>query len=314
MDAVVDAGNASPAVRYAKCVDVSKRIRWDIERDVFRGRDFDFSKKFLPDRLSQVNRLAFLSQEGQRLLSQIQGRTYACIFGLVERFINAKVLELSREHWLGDQTALEALVGFSDEELKHQAMFRRIEKMIGAGMPEGYVRIADPNAVAGAVLSRSTWAVLGLTLDIELFTQLHYRSSIDLDPNLSELWKDVFLFHWREESQRAILDELEWVREDARLSEAERDAAVDDLIALVGAVDVILQAQSAADSEYFFRICGHELHPAERQQVREGVLRAYRWQYIESGLQEPRFAATLRSLTSEAQMQRIAAALEPIMR
>jgi hypothetical protein len=64
MDAVVDAGNASPAVRYAKCVDVSKRIRWDIERDVFRGRDFDFSKKFLPDRLSQVNRLAFLSQEG----------------------------------------------------------------------------------------------------------------------------------------------------------------------------------------------------------------------------------------------------------
>ena len=314
MDAVVDAGNASPAVRYAKCVDVSKRIRWDIERDVFRGRDFDFSKKFLPDRLSQVNRLAFLSQEGQRLLSQIQGRTYACIFGLVERFINAKVLELSREHWLGDQTALEALVRFSDEELKHQAMFRRIDKMIGAGMPEGYVRTADPNAVAGAVLSRSTWAVLGLTLDIELFTQLHYRSSIDVDPNLSELWKDVFLFHWREESQHAILDELEWVREDARLSEAERDAAVDDLIGLLGAVDVILQAQSAADSEYFFRICGHALHPAERQQVREAVLRAYRWQYIVSGVQEPRFAATLRSLTSEAQMQRIAAALEPIMR
>jgi len=314
MDAVVDAGNASPAVRYAKCLDVSKRIRWDIERDVFRGRDFDFSKKFLPDRLSQVNRLAFLSQEGQRLLSQIQGRTYACIFGLVERFINAKVLELSREHWLGDQTALEALVRFSDEELKHQAMFRRIEKMIGAGMPEGYVRTADPNAVAGAVLSRSTWAVLGLTLDIELFTQLHYRSSIDLDPNLSELWKDVFLFHWREESQHAILDELEWVREDARLSEAERDAAVDDLIGLLGAVDLILQAQSAADSEYFFRICSHALHPAERQQVREAVLRAYRWQYIVSGVQEPRFAATLRSLTSEAQMQRIAAALGPIMR
>jgi hypothetical protein len=314
MDAVVDAGNASPAVRYAKCVDVSKRIRWDIERDVFRGRDFDFSKKFLPDRLSQVNRLAFLSQEGQRLLSQIQGRTYACVFGLVERFINAKVLELSRAHCLGDQTALEALVRFSDEELKHQAMFRRIDKMIGAGMPEGYVRTADPNAVAGAVLSRSTWAVLGLTLDIELFTQLHYRSSIDLDPNLSELWKDVFLFHWREESQHAILDELEWVREDAKLSEAERDAAVDDLIGLLGAVDVILQAQSAADSEYFFRICGHALHPAERQQVREAVLRAYRWQYIVSGVQEPRFAATLRSLTSEAQMQRIAAALEPIMR
>jgi len=34
----------------------------------------------------------------KRFVSQIQGRTYANIFGLVERFINAKVLELSRDH------------------------------------------------------------------------------------------------------------------------------------------------------------------------------------------------------------------------
>ena len=39
--------------RYAKCVEVSKRIRWDIDRDVIRGRKFDVSKKFLPDGLSQ---------------------------------------------------------------------------------------------------------------------------------------------------------------------------------------------------------------------------------------------------------------------
>src|SRR5688500_6498190 len=193
-----------------------------VEEDVIRRRRFDTAHKFLPDGLSLADAFTTLSASEKRFASQIQGRTYANIFGLVERFINAKVLELSHDHWFGDQVALEALVRFSDEELKHQAMFRRIDKMIGAGMPEGYVRTADPNAVAGAVLSRSTWAVLGLTLDIELFTQLHYRSSIDLDPNLSELWKDVFLFHWREESQHAILDELEWVREDAKLSEAER--------------------------------------------------------------------------------------------
>ncbi len=124
--------------RYAKCIEVSKRMRWDIDRDVIRGRAFDFSKKFLPDGLSKVDRLVFLTAAEQRLLSQIQGRTYANIFGLVERFIAAKVLEVSREHWLGDQTALEALVRFSDEELKHQEMFRRIEQMIGAGMPAGY--------------------------------------------------------------------------------------------------------------------------------------------------------------------------------
>ena len=313
MDMSVSAANATPADRYAKCVEVSKRIRWDIDKDVFRGRQFDFSKKFLPDGLSQVDRLGFLDAGEKRLLSQIQGRTYAYIFGLVERFINAKVLEVSREHWFGDQTALEALIRFSDEELKHQEMFRRIEKMIGEGMPEGYVAVPQPNDVAAAVLSKSTWAVLGLTLDIELFTQLHYRSSIDSDPNLSDLWKDVFLFHWREESQHAIIDELEWVREDAKLSDAQRDAAVDDLIALVGAVDGILQAQSAADAEYFFNICGRSSSDGEKQQVREGVLKAYRWQYIVSGVQEPRFAATLQSLVSDGQMQRIVTALTPIL-
>ena len=89
----------------------------------------------------------------------------------------------------------------------------------------------------------STWAVLALTCHIELFVQAHYRASIEHDDDLSELWKDVFLFHWREESQHAVLDEIEWQREDAKLTPAERDAAVDDLIALVGAVDGILQAR-----------------------------------------------------------------------
>ena len=114
-------------------------------------------------------------------MSQIQGRTYANIFGLVERFINAKVLELSHDHWFGDQVALEALVRFSDEELKHQALFRRIDKMVDDVLPKGYRFDVDPNAVAHAVLGKSTWAVLALTLDIELFTQLHYRQSIEPD-------------------------------------------------------------------------------------------------------------------------------------
>ncbi len=83
--------------RYAKCIENSKRMRFDIDRDVIRGRKLDFAKKFLPDGLSRVDRLIFLSAAEQRLLSQVQGRSYANIFGLVERFIAAKVLEVSRE-------------------------------------------------------------------------------------------------------------------------------------------------------------------------------------------------------------------------
>ena len=301
------------SARYAKCVEVSKRIRWDIDRDVIRQREFDFTKKFLPDGLTFVDRLTFLGGAERRLLSQIQGRSYANIFGLVERFIGAKILEVSRDHWLGDQIALEALVRFTDEEVKHQELFRRIEKLIGAGMPAGYSFAPQPNDVASVVLSKSTWSVLALTCLIELFTQAHYRASIEPDSELSPLFKDVFLFHWKEESQHAILDELEWVREDAKLTPQMRDAAIDDLIALVSAVDGILQVQSAADAHYFAQICEQSMTPVELETLKTTVLAAYRYQYIVSGVQIPRFSELLTRMITPGQSERIGAALAPIM-
>jgi len=298
--------------RYAKSVQASKRVRFDIDQDVIRGRTFDFAKKFLPDGLSKVHTLMFLSEREKQLISQIQGRSYANIFGLVERFIAAKVLEVSREHWFGDQVALEALVRFTDEEIKHQEMFRRIERMVALGMPEGYTFLPEPNAVAAAVLSKSTWAVLALTCHIEIFVLAHYRESIDPDQNLSDLWKDVFLHHMREESQHAILDELEWQREDAKLTPEARDQAVNDLIDLVGAVDGILQVQSAADADYFLRICGRAFGRDEVEKIQATFLAAYRWQYIVSGVQG-RFSEVLGRLITPAQFERIGAALAPIM-
>lgn len=304
---------AVPTERYARCVEVSKRVNWDIDKDVIRGRKFDMNQRLLPDGLSKVQEFTFLSEDEQRLLSQVQGRTYANIFGLVERYINAKVLELSGRHVLGDQVRLEALIRFSAEELKHQELFRRIEEMLSQQMPEGYACVADPNAVAAAVLSKSTWVVLALTCHIELFTLVHYRESIEHDDTLSPLYKDVFLYHWKEESQHAQLDEFEWRAEDSRITDAERDRAVDDLIALVGAVDGILQAQSKADAAYFAKINGRSLPRAEYLALEEGLLKAYRWQYIVSGVQVPRFQEILGEMITEAQFARIQAALAPIL-
>jgi hypothetical protein len=295
--------------RYARCIQTSKRVRWDIDKDVIRGRKFDTAHKFLPDGLSLADGFTTLSADEKRYVSQIQGRTYANIFGLVERFINAKVLEISEDHWLGDQVALEALVRFSDEELKHQALFRLVDAMAGDVLPAGYRFDVDHNAVARVVLGKSTWAVLALTLDIELFTQLHYRQSIDSDPQLSELFKDVFLFHWKEESQHAILDELEWVRHDAGLTPEKRDMAVDDFIELVVAVDGILQVQAQADASYFAATCGRAVGEAETRAIEAAFLQAYRWQYIHSGAQHPHFGKMLSSLITHDQGQRIQAAL-----
>ncbi len=304
---------AALSARYAKCIEASKRVRWDIDRDVIRGRHFDFGRKFLPDGLSHIGELPFLSADEARFLSQVQGRTYANMFALVERFIGAKTLELTEGHRLGDQIALEALVRLTDEELKHQALFRRLDAMAAQQMPPGYRFVPDANDVADAVLSKGTWAVMALTLDIEIFSLAHYRSSIDPETELCPLWKDVFLFHWKEESQHAILDEMEWRREHARLTEAERDRGVNELIELVAAVDGILQAQAAADASYFLASAGRAFGNDEAAAVRDCLLAAYRWQYIVSGAQQPRFGEVLQALTTPAQMQRIGQALAPIV-
>ena len=298
---------------YARCIEVSKRVRFEIDRDVIRGREFDFGQKFLPDGLSKVGRLEFLSREERRLVSQIQGRTYANMFGLVERFIGPKMLQASTDHWLGDQTAFEALVRFTDEELKHQEMFRRIERMCAAGMPQGYTFLPQPNDVAAVVLGKRSWAVLAFICDIELFVLAHYREAIEPDPELSPLWKDVFTFHAREESQHALIDELEWKREDAKVTSAERDAAVDDLIALVGAVDGILQGQARADAMYFLSIASRGFAAVAAAAIEQTFLEAYRWQYIVSGVQDARFQKILGGMVNGAQMERIGSALAPIM-
>jgi len=180
-------------------------------------------------------------------------------------------------------------------------------------MPPGYRFEASANDVAGFVLGKCTWAVLALTCHIELFSQAHYRASIGDAQGLSPLFKDVFLFHWKEESQHAIIDELEWIREDAKLtSAAQRDAAVDDLIALVRRC----RRHPARPGESRRGVLPEHDEtrgPRARCDVHATLLKAYRWQYIVSGAMQPRFQELLASLVDDAQMGRIQEALGPLM-
>jgi uncharacterized protein YggL (DUF469 family) len=114
---------------------------------------------------------------------------------------------------------------------------------------------------------------------------------------------------WKEESQHAILDELEWVRHDAGVTADERDKAVDEFIELVAAVDGIVQAQAKADTRYFAANCGRAVDEAEAKVIEARFLEAYRWQYIHSGAAHPHFRKALASLITDDQSTRIRAAL-----
>jgi hypothetical protein len=56
--------------RYARCVQTSKRVRWDIDADVIRGRHFGPADKFLPDGLSLAHSFTTLSGDEKRFVSQ----------------------------------------------------------------------------------------------------------------------------------------------------------------------------------------------------------------------------------------------------
>lgn len=98
-----------------------------------------------------------------------------------------------------------------------------------------------------------------------------------------------------------------------RASTPHRGIAVDDLINLVGAVDGICQLQAKADAVYFARCAGRSLTDDEVAAIHATTLAAYRWQYIGSGVQDPRFVAILEPMLTPAQGARIQAAMLPIV-
>ena len=85
------------------------------------------------------------------------------------------------------------------------------------------------------------------------------------------------------------------------------------MIGLVGAVDGIVQMQAEADSEYFVKVAGRAFNDQQVQSIRATMLAAYRWQYIISGVQDPRYLQLLGSMITAAQGARINDALVPIV-
>jgi len=78
-------------------------------------------------------------------------------------------------------------------------------------------------------------------------------------------------------------------------------------------VDGLLQLQAGADADYFLKVCGRKFSVQEQERVRAGVLKAYRWQYIVSGVEDSRFQAILGDMITPEQADRIGKALAPIM-
>ena len=192
---------------YAACLEGSIKNAWTVE-DCYQGRDFDFAKPFLPERMAGVSAISCLHDEEQRWLNQIRGNSFCHLFAVVEEYIVPMVMASAAQEVYGDETRLWSLVRFAEEEIKHQQLMGRACDQFAAGFGAPCGLIPGRETVAEVVLGRSELTALLLTSMIEWFTQLHYvehvRGSQSLDPH----FRDLLKFHWIDESRHARLDSL----------------------------------------------------------------------------------------------------------
>jgi hypothetical protein len=138
-----------------------------------------------------------------------------------------------------------------------------------------------------------------LTTLIEWFTQVHYIEHVRDDSGLDALFRELLRVHWLEEAQHAKLDTLlvAEIAETATLEE--REAAIDELLELGGAVDGLLSQQIELNIETLERVTDRRFTAAENEEITTKTRRAWRWTFLVSGLEHPNFVKLVNELTTE---------------
>src|SRR4029453_14430602 len=259
---------------YETCLDGSVKNAWTVD-DCFQGRDFDFTKPFLPDRIAGVSGIGCLTDIEKRKLNQIRGNSYCHIFAFVEEYIVPMVVDHARGDVYGDETRLWSLLRFAEEEVKHQEMLRRACSQFEAGFGTSCGLVPGRQQGGGVVLGTPPLTALLLTSMIEWFTQLHYVEHVRDRAELDELFRDILRFHWIDESRHARLDSL-LIDEVARgLGPEDREAAVDGLFELGNAVDGLLAQQVQLDIDALQLATGRTFSEPDRDEIRAHQQRAY---------------------------------------
>ncbi|MBT5048263.1 MAG: hypothetical protein HOM58_07155 [Rhodospirillaceae bacterium] len=282
---------------YTDCLDNAIKSAWTVD-DCFQGRDFNFSKRFLPDRIAGVGDISCLDEDEKMKFNQIRGNSYCHIFAFVEEYIIPMVMDHARKDVYGDETRLRYLLQFAGDETKHQAMFKRAMDQIESGFGVSCGVIPGREAVAEVVLGKSPLTALLLTSLIEWFTQQHYLEHVREDSDLDVLFRDMLKSHWIDESQHAKADTLLVEEVADGMSMEDRETAIDELLELGMAIDGMLANQIEMDMESLTMATGRTFSDDQKEEIRTHQRRAYRWTFLVSGLEHPNFVRLVDELTN----------------
>ena len=288
---------------YQAALAASESIHWRVEDIIGGEKRLDFTRPFMPESLAQTEPLTFLSQEEKRILNQIRGNAYLCIFGLVEEFILPFVLDHARPQLRGDDYRVRALLKFASEEAKHIQLFKQFRMEFEDGFGTICNVIGPPEAIAAAILKHDPLGVAITTLHIEWMVQRHYLESIKDDQDLDPQFKSLLKHHWVEEVQHAKLDTLMVEALAEGRTEAQIMSAVEEYLEIGGFLDGGLQQQVEFDLSSFEQASGRSLNETEAEEFRRVQLRANRWTYLGTGMTHEKVLETLESLTPKARQR-----------
>jgi len=288
---------------YQAALAASESIHWRVEDIIGGDKRLNFTQPFMPESLAQTEPLTFLSQEEKRILNQIRGNAYLCIFGLVEEFILPFVLDHARPQLHGDDFRVRALLKFASEEAKHIQLFKQFRMEFEDGFGTLCNVIGPPEAIATAILAHDPLAIAITTLHIEWMVQRHYLESIKDDQELDPQFKSLLKHHWVEEVQHAKLDTLMVEALADGRSEEQIMSAVEEYLEIGGFLDGGLQQQVEFDLTSFEQASGRRLTETEAAEFRRVQLRANRWTYLGTGMTHEKVLETLESLTPKARQR-----------
>lgn len=288
---------------YQAALAASESIHWRVEDIIGGDKQLDFTQPFMPESLAQTEPLTFLSTEEKRILNQIRGNAYLCIFGLVEEFILPFVLDHARPQLRGDDYRVRALLKFASEEAKHIQLFKRFRTDFEDGFGTLCKVIGPPEAIAAAILAHDPLAIAITTLHIEWMVQRHYLDSIRDDQELDPQFKSLLKHHWVEEVQHAKLDTLMVETLADGRSEEQILNAIEEYLEIGAFLDGGLQQQVEFDLSSFEQASGRSLTDAEADEFRHVQLRANRWTYLGTGMTHEKVLETLESLTPKARQR-----------
>ena len=288
---------------YQSALSASEAIHWRIEDIIGGEKRLNFTMPFMPESLAHTEPLTFLTQEEKRILNQIRGNAYLCIFGLVEEFILPFILDHARPQLRGDDYRVRALLQFASEEAKHIQLFKRFRQEFEDGFGTNCQVIGPPEAIAAEILKHDPLGVAITTLHIEWMVQRHYVDSIKDDQELDPQFKSLLKHHWVEEVQHAKLDTLMVEALGEGRSEEEILSGVEEYLQIGGFLDGGLQQQVEFDLQSFEEASRRTLTDAEKEEFRRVQLRANRWTYLGTGMTHQKVLNTLGWLSLKARQR-----------